>query len=507
MNIPKLCYIFIWIFRNCAIYSTDYECIGEYRMTVEIESKLKTRSPQRQEFKLVMAGQCITDRRLPRTPGEYAKLMRKTHATVSTQKHELELVMADRCINKKTPRTPGKGTMLVRKTRAAVSPMYTNNEMALIPRNSNSECPAFANKPENGPPVGHKYKQLEPSHILLGTRALNNVSDSTHTDFSEYDDGTSGCGPCMLLSGCNPSIQRNIFSDEFSLSAWPVISSDINKSGYEKLNPETMESCQGSGISAQDFFNQKDFLPIDSSSSACRTSSLHNTCAYEKLNPETMKCLHGYGITSNSQDHVYRKNILANEFSPTGSCTTSSDINISGYEKLNPETMVGFQGFSITGGTQDFFNQKDFLPKKLSPCDCRASSSHNMWGYEKLNPEMIKCLHGYGITSNNQDYVERKNIVTNEVSPTASCARQSEININGYEKLNPETMESFQGFGITGGARDFVNPKDSIPTNVSVSAFCSSASGNTCVYERLNPETTGCLREFGIASDSQDHFN
>ena len=229
-------------------------------MTQDIDSKSKPSSPQRQELKVVMASQCISDRKLPRTPDEYAK-RRKTRATMSTQGLELELVMADRCINIKPPLTPGKGTALIRKMHASVSPMNANNEMASIASNSNSKCPAFTNQPESRPLVGRKDKQLEPSRILLGPRALDNDSDSTHTDFSEYNDGTSRCGPCMSLSSITPNyvIQWNTLSDEFSLSACPATSSDITESGYEKLNPETME------------------------------------------------CLHGYGITTNSQDHINRR--------------------------------------------------------------------------------------------------------------------------------------------------------------------------------------------------------
>ena len=171
----------IWIFRNCFIFSTDYECIGENKMTQEIDSKSKPRSPERQELKLVMAGQRITDRKLPRTPDEYAKLMRKTHAPVSTQGHELELVMADRCINVKLPRTPGKCTALVRKTHAVVSPINANHEMTPITSNSNSGCPVYMNKPESRTPVGCKDKQLGSSRILFGLRDLDNDSDSTHT--------------------------------------------------------------------------------------------------------------------------------------------------------------------------------------------------------------------------------------------------------------------------------------------------------------------------------------
>ena len=74
--------------------------------------------------------------------------------------------------------------------------------------------------------------------------------------------------------------------------------------------------------------------------------------------------------------------------------------------------MESFQGCGFTDDTQDYVNQKDFVPTVLSPPAYRGTHSDNSCGNEKLNPETMECLWGFGITRDRQEQVNQQHIVS-----------------------------------------------------------------------------------------------
>ena len=124
-------------------------------------------------------------------------------------------------------------------------------------------------------------------------------------------------------------MQVNAFS---STHACSMTSPTGNKDEYEKLNPETMDSYQGS-----------------------------TTTGYEKLNKATM------GPQTCSAD-LEGTNMSMNfdECTPQSAYTmTRSDDKTSGYEKLNPETMDSYQGSATTG--YEKLNKATMEPQTCSP--------------------------------------------------------------------------------------------------------------------------------------------
>ena len=73
--------------------------------------------------------------------------------------------------------------------------------------------------------------------------------------------------------------------------------------------------------------------------------------------------------------------------------------------------MESIQGRGITAGTQDYADQKDFVPTVFSPPAYRGTGSDNSCGYQKLNPETMECLWGFGITSDSKDQVNWQHIL------------------------------------------------------------------------------------------------
>ena len=373
---------------NFSCFLLGCECVRESWTDLKIMSKSKMWPPRGQESKLVISGSRISDRKLPRTPDEYATLIRKTYATASNQGHEPNLVMPGQyIIDRKLPRTPGEYAESFRKTHTLVFPRNANNDMNTSMRNSNPKIPTDTKKTSGSRPLeGHTNNQLEPSCTLIGPLALANYSNSTNAEFSVYNEGTDGCAPYAELQFDNHDHvnQQNVLPSELLPSALSVSSSDNTKSGYEKLNPETMDTFQGFGNygGTQDHVNQKNIIPTTFSSGVGHvTSTYSKNCGYEKLNPETMEKFHGFSNPGDTQDHVSMQNILPAEFLLIACRATSSDNDRNGYEKLNPDTMEGFEGFGNTSKTRDHASQKGHLTNNLrTTClPCHKFKHRDIW--------------------------------------------------------------------------------------------------------------------------------
>ena len=319
---------------------------------------------------------------------------------------------------RKLPRTPDEYAELNMKTCAAASSQSANNNTASGVMNQ---------------------LELSLTHPKVGPLALDKISESSSTlsEASQHGEGTSGCHSyiTVLHVGTVDDVkQQNVLIS--TQSGPPVTRSDEKIDNNEKLNPETMGIYQGSATTFYEKLNKATMEPqtcstdFDDTSmtmhldkgftqSACPAiRSGHKTCGYEKMNPETMD-------------------------SYQGSVTTC-------YEKLNkatmdPQTCSGdFVGASMTMHLDEQTSQSACLKtisddkkghhERLDPDTMDKGSSAT--GYEKLNKATMEpqtcstAFHDTGITMH-----------LNERSVCSTP--RSDDKINDYEKLNPETMDSY----------------------------------------------------------------
>ena len=410
-------------------------------------------STQGQESPLAMAGPSIIGGKLPRTPEEYAEGIRKTHAAVSTQGQELQLVMAGPSkIGRKLPRTPEEYAKLVMKTK------NTNGDRKPIARNSNK-----------GP--AHRKK--------TGIKSSGDHTNRTQSGVNEYGEGVLGYVVQPAIT--QDYVKRQGILSIGSPNASRATKSDNMTRGYEKLNPETMESLQGFGKTgdARDHVNMKDMLPSEFAHIGCRG------IRFQELND-----------AGDSKDHVTEKDIPPMDLS-LNACGISPDNKNCGYKKPNPETMESFQDSGNADDSKDHIIENDTPQIDFIPNVCHGISPDNTnWGYEKLNPETMESFEELGNAGDSKDQINEKDILPTDFSLTA-CRGITPDNRNcGYEKLNPETMESFQELDNAGNSKDHVIEKDIPPTDFSLNVCRGISPDNKkCGYEKLNPETMESIQE------------
>ena len=181
------------------ILAADYELIDESRMDSKMQQNpemmlCRVTAGSRTRFRCARIG-----RKLPRTPEEYAEVSRKTPEP----------------------------------------PLNADNVMAPYATN-----------------------QLKPTHTQqnLCPPPLDNVSASfTLLNAHENGEGTSGCPEHIrvLHSNSKKGVKRwRSLPTESTRSACCAIKSHDVEGDYEKLNPETMDSCQGSGTTGYEKLNR-----------------------------------------------------------------------------------------------------------------------------------------------------------------------------------------------------------------------------------------------------------
>ena len=206
-------------FKLFNTFRTDYERIDASRSHTGIQSKSQMRPLQINDLQLVMAdprtrGQLMLDRKLPRTPEEYAELIRKAYA--------------------------------VESSRDADNGMVKSGSI------SNPDYPSRRNEFDCRPLGSHANKHQEPPQIPVAPPVLDNVSNTCSTD-SEVSGPcvtstrAARCARCIVLPGdaLDNVNQEDVLPTEYQPGACPVTSSDNNEmgsKGYEKLNPNTMDS-------------------------------------------------------------------------------------------------------------------------------------------------------------------------------------------------------------------------------------------------------------------------
>ena len=442
-------------------FITDYEMVSEPQMDHKIKSKLGIGSSRIQGSRLVLTGPstragCIQGRRrLPRTPDEYAKLNRTTCPVGSPQNDRKDKGRLDRS------------------------------------------------------------NQLQPSCIQPKSTplTLDNVSESysTLSDVSEYDEAASGFHTyiVVLQDGAGGDVkQNNLFLS--TRSACLVDISDDKKAGYGTLNPETRDGYPRSA-----------------------TTDFDKTSKYEKLNSATMESYHGFATShyekfnnTMMEPNTCAADIDGKSVTPPSPChVIGPDDKTSKYEKLNPETMESYRGFA--SGDYEKLNKTMMEPNTCaadidgkcvtprSPCpvigpDVKTSE------YEKLNPETMESYRGFA-TSN---YEKLKNTMMEPntcaadidgkcVTPRSPCpVIGPDDKTSEYEKLNPETMESYRGFATSDYEKlnkTMMEPNTcasdvdgKIVTPWSPCPVIGS-DDKTSEYEKLDPETMESYRGFATS--------
>ena len=365
---------------------------------------------------------------------------------------------------RKLPRTPDEYADLNRKICAATSSQCANNDTA-------SGITNLLELPCTLPKVG-----LSP---------LDNVSESSSTlsETSQYDKGTSGFHPYIVVLSDNDTVDN----------AKQETRSDDNE--VKKLKPETIDRYRGSG-----------------------------TAGYEKLNKATMESQICSAHESKSITMHFDEGTSQNacpEIIP--------DEKTSGYEKLNPETMDSYPGSATTG--YEKLNKATMEPQTCSvdldgtgmAMHLEEQSSQSVYleiisddkkgPFERLDPEMMD--QGFGTT----DY-EKLNKATMEpqtcsadldgtgmamhldeqTSQSVYLEIISEDKKDHFERLDPEIMD--QGSGTT----DYEKLDKTTMETQTCSADFDDASitmhldersvfstprsdDKTNDYEKLNPET------------------
>ena len=155
------------------------------------------------------------------------------------------------CVGRKLPRTPAEYAELSRNACVAESSQSATDDIAPGKGNSNTEYPDSVCKLESKPPKIHIKNHLGPSRTPPnpGSIPLDNSSLGTHSEASEYDEGTSGIPPYIevLQGGTEDDVkQQNTLSMECFHVANHATGFGDKDSSYEKLNPETMWSYEGS---------------------------------------------------------------------------------------------------------------------------------------------------------------------------------------------------------------------------------------------------------------------
>ena len=204
-------------FKLFDTFRTDYERIDAPRSHTGIQSKSQMRPLQINDLQLVMAdprGQPMLDRKLPRTPEEYAELIRKAYAGESSRD--------------------------------------ADNGMAKSGSTSNPDYPSRRNKFDCRPLGSHANKHQEQTQIPVAPPVLDNVSNTCSTDSEVSESCTTStratrCARCVVLPGdIQDNVnQQDVLPTEYQPGACAVTSSGNKKmggEGYEKLNPNTMDS-------------------------------------------------------------------------------------------------------------------------------------------------------------------------------------------------------------------------------------------------------------------------
>ena len=400
------------------------------------------------------------------------------------------------CIGRKLPRTPDEYAEMKRKACAAKSPRRLNNDMAT-----------------------GAIEQLQPSEIApkVDLPPRDNISESSSTlsEASEYGEGATGFHPYIVVlhEGTEDDVkQTKVFPS--TQRVCPATSTDGKKDGYEKLNPETMDSYHGSVTAGDkklstltmepqtcsaDLNDESIPMGLDDGTSqvACPVTRAHvKTSEYEKLDPETMDSYQrstatGYEklnkatmerrICSADQDVSSITKRLDERTSQNACPETRSDGKMGDHEKLNPETMNNYPE-SITTGYEKL-NRATMVPQTCS-ADLNGASitkhideriSQSVWpgtrsdekksDYEKLNPETMDSYQGSATTGNkklNKAMMEPQTCSTgldgnsiinrlDEMTTQSACpVTRSDDNAGRYQKLNPETMDKYQGCDTTG---------------------------------------------------------
>ena len=332
------------------------------------------------------------------------------------------------CIGRKLPRTPDEYAGLKRKIRVAESSQRVNN----------SGTPSATKQPSQMPPK-------------VGPTPLDNISESSSTSLeaSEFDNGTSGCPPYIVVLQGGPDDdvnQQGVLASTQSVG--PVANSDGKKGEYEKLNPETMDSCQGSATTGYEKLNKATMEP--------------QTCSADLGNKGIHMCIDE--ATSENTCPVIRSNDKASDYEKLNRETIDSyqGSGTTGYEKLNKATMEPQTCFTDLDGTSMTMHHD----KGTSQSACLVTRyDYKTSEYEKLNPETMDSYQGSATT----DY-EKLNKATMEpetcsadidgtsipthvddgTSQSVCPLTRSDDEISGYEKMNPETMDSYQGSAKTG---------------------------------------------------------
>ena len=564
-------------------FITDYEMVNEPQMDHKIKSKRGIGSSQIQGSRLVVTGPstragCVQGpRRLPRTPDEYAKLNRTTCPVGSPQKKDKGHLdrsnqLQPSCIQpKSTPLTLDN----VSESYSTLSDVSEYDEAA-----SGFHTYIVVLQDEAGGDV----KQ---NNILLSTRSacLMDISDDKKAGYGTLNPETRDGYPRSattdydktsnyeeLNSATMESYHGFATSDYEKLnktmmepntcaadidgksvtppSPCHVIGPDDKTSKYEKLNPETMESYRGFATSDYEKLNKTMMEPntcaadIDGKCviprSPCPVIGPDDkTSEYEKLNPETMESNRGFATSDNEllnktlmEPNTCAADIDGKCVTPLSPCSViGPDDKTSEYVKLNPGTMESYRGFAMSD--YEKLNNTMMEPNTcaanidgksvtpLSPCPV-IGPDDNTSEYEKLNPETMESYRGFAKSDYellNKTLMEPNTCAADIdgkcVTPSSPCpVIGPDDNTSEYEKLNPETMESYRGFAMSDYEKlnNTMMEPNTCAANIDGKSVTPPSpcpvigpDDNTSEYEKLNPETMESYR--GFATSDYEKLN
>ena len=457
------------------------------------------------------------------------------------------------CIGRKLPRTPFEYAELKRTARAVEFSWGVNNDVA--PAASNElEPPRMP--PKVGTP--HLDDISESSNIMSGASENDEGIFGCQSYIVILHDDTVGDIKQENVKSAESAHPGTMDVDEGTSQGVCPATRSGDKKG-EKLNPAAMDSFGRSGTTGHEKLNkvalepQIYFAKLDSKSiamhfdegasqNACPVTRYDfNTSEYEKLNPETMDSYQGSATTGHVKLNkaTMEPQTCSANLDGTSMCThldegtsqsacpmARSDDRFTGYEKVNPETMDSNQGSATTGYEKlnkatmeprtcsarlDGTSMSTHLDEGTSQSACPVARSDNKsTGYEKLNPETMDSYQesataGYEklnkatmepqTCSTNLDGTSTSTHLDEGTSQSAFPVARSDDKSIGYEKLNPEMMDSYQGSATTGYEK--FNKATMEPQT------CSSDLDSTSMKMYLDEQTLPCLEI--ISDDKKGH--
>ena len=395
------------------------------------------------------------------------------------------------CTGRKLPRTPEEYVELKKKTRTVETSQNVKNGMA-----------------------SGENKELEQWHIppKVSPLPLDNISESSSSlpEAKENNEGASGCPPYIVVlheGTDNDAKQQHDLPTTQSICL--VTKSGNNKADYEKLNPDTMDGYQESATTGYEKLNKATMEPQTSSgeigganitmhlNQGTSQNAFPGTRDYgmnvEKFNPETMGNYHGSATTGYEKlnkatmepqtcfSEFSGANITLHLDQKTSKCAfPGPGVYGMQVEMLNPETMGNYHGSATTGYEE--LNKATMEPQTSCPyldgksvtidpegtlqiaCSV-ARSVNNMGDYQKLNPETMESCRGSATTgyeklnkatmepqtcSIDLDHKSVTMHLDERTTRSAYLVIRSDDNWDDYQKLNPETMDRYQGSATTG---------------------------------------------------------